>query len=415
MDFQSANLPETHFLAVPTEKQGLSALDKALSDVYFAIDDRKSVLVIAEKLGLKLNKIRKSLASLWEQGLVVRVEVLDKSYLQHLRQSFAQIVGEEADRTIEEVARRLGLDLSEIPMSRAEEFVGELAGEIPDPREGEKFVGFMLRIVPGLTEFKENYKKSKTKTSTLQTADKKASLQSDTDGRNKGDSGKARSKGKIRELLDRIIARRSKGNLQAAEALKVKFALKGINPEHFSAETMDDPALLQRMVSMAQDYGISTDTDQQVSVGKIKLIIDSIITQRSGGNPQIARAMKTKLVLKGINPDDYSLNMPDNPVILEKVKNLAHSYGVSVGESKSQSIGRIKLILETIIVMKSKGNPKIAMSLKNQFIKKGLDPDRYSYMTPDNPILLKKLETLARSLGVLLQSDSRISKPSNLT
>jgi hypothetical protein len=411
MDFYSPNLSKTHFLAVAPGKQGLSSLDKVLFDVYFAIDDRKNVLAITEKLGLKMYKIRQSIESLWKQGLVVQVEVLDESYLQLLKLSFARILGGGADGIIEKVASKSGLDVSEIPVSRIEKFVGELADEISDFETREKFIGFMLRMAPGFSEFKDKNWKPVPEKSDFKIVNEQASVQSELDGGKKGDSGPGRSKGKIRELLDRIIARRSKGNVQAADALKVKLALKGINPEHFSTDTADDPALLKRVQSMAKEFGVSANTDQEPSVGKIKLIIDSIITQRSGGNPAIARAIKTKLVLKGINPDYYSLEMPDNPGVLEKVKNLAHSYGVSVGGSKSRSFGKVKLILDAIITQKSKGDPVAAMSIKKKFVAKGVDPDRYGYTTPDHPILLKKLETLAANIGVRFETDNRTSEP----
>jgi hypothetical protein len=64
--------------------------------------------------------------------------------------------------------------------------------------------------------------------------------------------------------------------------------------------------------------------------GEIKRVIDCIIERRSNGNAAVAITTKTRLVLKGINPDDYRADSFDNPVVLEKVKQLAKELGVAI-------------------------------------------------------------------------------------
>ena len=53
--------------------------------------------------------------------------------------------------------------------------------------------------------------------------------------------------------------------------------------------------------------------------GKIKEIIDSIISERAKGNPVIAEMTKAKLILKGIYPDKYGSNDKDDSEIIEKL------------------------------------------------------------------------------------------------
>jgi hypothetical protein len=64
--------------------------------------------------------------------------------------------------------------------------------------------------------------------------------------------------------------------------------------------------------------------------GQIKLMIESIISQRSKGNPTIALTTKTKLVLKGINPDRFDSTSADDPAVLAKVRAFATELGVRV-------------------------------------------------------------------------------------
>jgi hypothetical protein len=56
--------------------------------------------------------------------------------------------------------------------------------------------------------------------------------------------------------------------------------------------------------------------------GRIKQLIDHIISQRAQNNPMLERVIKTKLILKGINPAKYTLQSTDDPVIIEKLEKM---------------------------------------------------------------------------------------------
>jgi hypothetical protein len=56
--------------------------------------------------------------------------------------------------------------------------------------------------------------------------------------------------------------------------------------------------------------------------GKIRQMIDSIIDQRAKDNPMLERVIKTKLILKGINPNKYTLQSEDDPLILGKLEKM---------------------------------------------------------------------------------------------
>jgi len=64
--------------------------------------------------------------------------------------------------------------------------------------------------------------------------------------------------------------------------------------------------------------------------GQIKHMLDAIIQQRAKGSPTVALTTKTKLVLKGINPDRFSDTADDDPAIMAKVRAIAADLGVIV-------------------------------------------------------------------------------------
>lgn len=64
--------------------------------------------------------------------------------------------------------------------------------------------------------------------------------------------------------------------------------------------------------------------------GKIKKMIDQIIETRSQGDPFLVLATKTKLMLKGIDPEKYNDNSEDYPWIMDDVRRIAREMGVTL-------------------------------------------------------------------------------------
>ncbi|MEA5112532.1 MAG: hypothetical protein VB050_00740 [Geobacteraceae bacterium] len=56
--------------------------------------------------------------------------------------------------------------------------------------------------------------------------------------------------------------------------------------------------------------------------GKIKYMIDDIIARRAKGNEILVKVMRTKLVLKGINPDKYTIKSEDDQAIIGKLEKM---------------------------------------------------------------------------------------------
>ena len=59
-------------------------------------------------------------------------------------------------------------------------------------------------------------------------------------------------------------------------------------------------------------------------------MIDAIIEDRAHGNPTLVLTTKTKLILKGFNPDKFTATSPDDPQVMEKLRTLAREMGVTL-------------------------------------------------------------------------------------
>ena len=60
--------------------------------------------------------------------------------------------------------------------------------------------------------------------------------------------------------------------------------------------------------------------------GKINQMISGIIETRSKGNPTIEATTRTKLILKGINPDKFTPSSDDDPIIIEKIEQIGKKF-----------------------------------------------------------------------------------------
>lgn len=57
--------------------------------------------------------------------------------------------------------------------------------------------------------------------------------------------------------------------------------------------------------------------------GKIKRMIDTIIEKRSNGNEVLKNTTRTKLIIKGYNPDHWTLQSEDDPIKITELKQIA--------------------------------------------------------------------------------------------
>jgi hypothetical protein len=62
--------------------------------------------------------------------------------------------------------------------------------------------------------------------------------------------------GQIRNIIDTIIERRSRGNPTIALTTKTKFILKGVNPDRYDRASADDPAIIAKVKAIAAEMGV---------------------------------------------------------------------------------------------------------------------------------------------------------------
>jgi len=62
--------------------------------------------------------------------------------------------------------------------------------------------------------------------------------------------------------------------------------------------------------------------------------------------------------------------------------------------------GSIKRMLESIITQKAKGNPTLVHVTTTKLILKGLNPEKYTSATEDDPVVMQKVRSIAKEMGV---------------
>lgn len=60
--------------------------------------------------------------------------------------------------------------------------------------------------------------------------------------------------------------------------------------------------------------------------GQIKKMIDAVVQQRANGSKILEGVVKMKLILKGIDPQNYDESSPDDPAVLEKLSELQNEW-----------------------------------------------------------------------------------------
>ncbi|WP_206633444.1 hypothetical protein [Methanoculleus taiwanensis] len=59
-------------------------------------------------------------------------------------------------------------------------------------------------------------------------------------------------------------------------------------------------------------------------------MIETIIRERANGNPVLENTTRTKLVIKGFNPDKYTATSEDDPAKIAELKVIAKDMGITL-------------------------------------------------------------------------------------
>jgi hypothetical protein len=62
--------------------------------------------------------------------------------------------------------------------------------------------------------------------------------------------------------------------------------------------------------------------------GQVKKMLERIVVERSKGDDVLAKLTKAKLILKGFDPDRFTLTTPDDPAAIARVMRIARELGV---------------------------------------------------------------------------------------
>ena len=65
--------------------------------------------------------------------------------------------------------------------------------------------------------------------------------------------------------------------------------------------------------------------------GRIHMMIDDLIAARSGGNSTIAAGVRVKLLLRGIDPDEFNNLSPDDAAVIAKLEAMSAEFSMSGG------------------------------------------------------------------------------------
>jgi len=61
--------------------------------------------------------------------------------------------------------------------------------------------------------------------------------------------------GKVKELIDRLIDLRTRGDRALVAPVKIKLIMKGIDPDLFDASSPDNPVVIQKVITVAKEMG----------------------------------------------------------------------------------------------------------------------------------------------------------------
>ena len=63
-------------------------------------------------------------------------------------------------------------------------------------------------------------------------------------------------------------------------------------------------------------------------------------------------------------------------------------------------VGKIKAMLDDIIEQRSKGNPVLTITTKSKLLLKGIDYEKYTPQSSDDPVIVAKVKQCAQEMGI---------------
>jgi hypothetical protein len=76
--------------------------------------------------------------------------------------------------------------------------------------------------------------------------------------------------------------------------------------------------------------GSTTATKEQGMAGQIKKMLERIVAERGKGDEVLAMITRAKLILKGFDPDRFTMTTPDDTATIARIREIARDLGVTI-------------------------------------------------------------------------------------
>jgi hypothetical protein len=228
------------------DSSNLYSMNMNMCRLFFAIDETKTIFQMASQQKMDFTVVADCIFKLWKQGLIKPVAqsklCVDHNFSKLLKINLHYIIGrkEIAYTCVDEELKKLDLPHDQVPVDLIPDVVTAVSSKISDSEVRREFCEYMKSALPLRTKMK--------KVSRWDNIQKIVDVPDATRGRTK-------------QIIDRIIAVRSGGNPTIENNVKIKLMLKGINPNSYSGDTLDDPKTIARLRKMAA--AMSVDLDPQ--------------------------------------------------------------------------------------------------------------------------------------------------------
>lgn len=63
--------------------------------------------------------------------------------------------------------------------------------------------------------------------------------------------------GKVKQMIDKLILEKSKGNKVIENCTRTKLILKGISVDKYTASSPDEPEVIEKILKIAQEFGVT--------------------------------------------------------------------------------------------------------------------------------------------------------------
>jgi len=142
------------------------AIDQNMATLLSEIDNKKSFRQIATKTALSSAAFKESLKKLVSLKLVKMENTAQESYITenfliYTRNILIQVAGPLGEILLLETAEQMALDMAKIPTNIVEEFISNIASQVPGQKQRTEFKSIMLekiKLLRGYGDLKTRHK-----------------------------------------------------------------------------------------------------------------------------------------------------------------------------------------------------------------------------------------------------------------